>query len=116
MDIDGLGEEVAIQLVDSGLVKSIPDLYRLTKPQLLTLDKFADQRAQNLLNGIARSKDRGLARLLAGLSIYMAGRTCEQKGDLAAAKDFYQRGIATAQKIGDTHAAGEITEALAAIE
>ena len=63
MDIDGLGEEVAIQLVDSGLVKSIPDLYRLTKKQLLTLDKFADQRAQNLLDGIARSKDRGLARL-----------------------------------------------------
>jgi DNA ligase (NAD+) len=75
MDIDGLGEEVAIQLVESGLVKSIPDLYRLTKPQLLTLDKFADQRAQNLLDGIARSKDRGLARLLPALSIYSVGES-----------------------------------------
>lgn len=75
MDIDGLGEEVAIQLVDAGLVKSIPDLYRLTKPQLLTLDKFADQRAQNLLDGIARSKDRGLARLLPALSIYSVGES-----------------------------------------
>ena len=43
MDIDGLGREVAIQLVDSGLVKSVPDLYRLTKEQLLKLEKFARQ-------------------------------------------------------------------------
>ena len=47
MDIDGLGEEVAIQLVDSELVKSIPDLYRLTKKHLLTLEKFGDLKAQN---------------------------------------------------------------------
>jgi DNA ligase (NAD+) len=75
MDIDGLGEEVAIQLVDSELVKSVTDLYRLTKPQLLTLDKFAETRANNLLKGIAASKDRGLARLLAALSIYMVGES-----------------------------------------
>jgi DNA ligase (NAD+) len=73
MDIEGLGREVAIQLVESGLVKSIPDLYRLTKKQLLTLEKFADTKAQKLLDGIAASKDRGLARLLAALSIYMVG-------------------------------------------
>jgi len=73
MDIDGLGEEVAKQLVDAGLVKAVTDLYRLTKPQLLTLEKFADQKAQNLLDGIERSKGRGLGRLLAGLSIYMVG-------------------------------------------
>jgi tetratricopeptide (TPR) repeat protein len=47
---------------------------------------------------------------------FMAGRACEQKGDPEAAKTFYKNGIATAQKIGDTHAAGEISEALAAIE
>ena len=46
---------------------------------------------------------------------FMAGRTCEQKSDLDSAKDFYRHGIATAQKIGDTHAAGEIADALAAI-
>lgn len=73
MDIDGLGEEVAKQLVDSGLVTSVTDLYRLKKSQLLALEKFADQKAQNLLDGIERSKDRGLARWLAGLSIYMVG-------------------------------------------
>jgi DNA ligase (NAD+) len=75
MDIEGLGREVAIQLVDSGLVKSIPDLYRLTKKQLLTLEKFADTKAQKLLDGIAASKDRGLARLIAALSIYSVGES-----------------------------------------
>ncbi len=73
MDIDGLGEEVAIQLVDSGLVKSVADVYRLEKKQLLALEKFGDLKAQNLLTGIAKSKDRGLAKLLAALSIYMVG-------------------------------------------
>ena len=57
-----LGEEVAKQLVDSGLVKSVTDLYGLTKKQLLTLPGFADTKAQNLLDGIEASKDRGLAR------------------------------------------------------
>ncbi|HJZ55483.1 MAG TPA: NAD-dependent DNA ligase LigA [Gemmataceae bacterium] len=75
MDIDGLGEEVAKQLVDSGLVKSVTDLYRLTKKQLLALEGFADLKAQNLLDGVERSKGRGLARLLAGLSIYMVAET-----------------------------------------
>jgi DNA ligase (NAD+) len=84
MDIDGLGREVAIQLVESGLVKSISDLYRLTKKQLLTLEKFADTKAQKLLDGIAASKDRGLARLLAALSIYMVG---EEMSD-ALAQEF----------------------------
>ncbi|MDB5306763.1 MAG: ligA 1 [Gemmataceae bacterium] len=73
MDIEGLGEEVGKQLVDSGLVKSVTDLYRLTKNQLLALEGFADLKAQNLLDGIAASKDRGLARLIAALSIYMVG-------------------------------------------
>lgn len=79
MDIEGLGREVAVQLVDSGLVKSIPDLYRLTKAQLLTLDKFGETRAQKLLDGIAASKSRGLARLLAGLSIYSVGESMAEE-------------------------------------
>jgi len=73
MDIEGLGREVAIQLVESGLVKSVTDLYRLTKKQLLGLEKFGDLKAQNLLDGIAASKDRGLGRLIAALSIFRVG-------------------------------------------
>ncbi len=73
MEIDGLGREVAKQLVEAGLVKSVPDLYKLTKDQLLTLEKFGETKAQKLLDGIAASKTRGLARLLPALAIYMVG-------------------------------------------
>ena len=47
---------------------------------------------------------------------FMAGRTAEQKGDLDLAKSLYQSGIATAQRTGDHHAAGEISSALMALE
>ncbi len=75
MDIEGLGEELTKQLVDSGLVKSVADLYRLTEKQLLALERMGKKSAQNLLQGIEASKERGLARLLAGLSIYMVGES-----------------------------------------
>jgi len=73
MDIEGLGETMAEQLVKSGLVKTVADLYRLTQTQLLTLERMGKKSAQNLLDGIAASKTRGLTRLIAGLSIYMIG-------------------------------------------
>jgi DNA ligase (NAD+) len=73
MDIEGLGEEMVAQLVDSGLVKSVTDLYRLTLDQLLTLERVGKKSAQNLLDGIEASKNRGLTRILASLSIYMVG-------------------------------------------
>jgi tetratricopeptide (TPR) repeat protein len=47
---------------------------------------------------------------------FMAGRTCEQRGDLESAKTFYKNGIAAAHRTGDTHAASEISGALMAIE
>ncbi len=78
MDVDGLGEEIAKQLVDTGLVKTVTDLFRLTKKQLLALEKFKDAKAQNLLDGIAASKDRGLARLLAALTIYGVGESMSE--------------------------------------
>jgi DNA ligase (NAD+) len=81
MDIEGLGEKLAAQLVKSGLVKSVTDLYRLTQQQLLGLERMGKLSAQNLLDGIAASKERGLARLLAGLSIYMVG---DQMAELLA--------------------------------
>ncbi len=73
MDIEGIGEKLAEQLVSSGLVKSVADLYRLSKAQLIGLERMGDLSAQNLLDAIAESKNRGLARLLAGLSIYGVG-------------------------------------------
>ncbi|HKI33335.1 MAG TPA: NAD-dependent DNA ligase LigA [Gemmataceae bacterium] len=75
MDIEGLGEEIVNQLVDSGLVHTLPDLYRLTKEQLVELERMGDKSAQNLLDGIAASKGRGLARVLTGLAIPGVGDT-----------------------------------------
>lgn len=73
MDIEGLGIELINQLVDSGLVRSIPDLYRLTKEKLLELERMGDKSAQNLLDGLEASKERGLSRVLAGLAIEHVG-------------------------------------------
>jgi DNA ligase (NAD+) len=73
MDIEGLGEKIIDQLVDAGLVKSIPDLYRLTLEQLLGLERMGEKSAKNLLAGIETSKTRGLARVLAGLAIPHVG-------------------------------------------
>src|SRR5262245_268496 len=73
MDIEGLGEKIIDQLVDGGLVKSIPDVYRLTLDQLVALERMGEKSAQNLLDGIAASKERGLARVLAGLAIPHVG-------------------------------------------
>ena len=66
MNIDGLGEAVVQQLLDRGLVKSVADLYRLKKEELLTLERFAEKSATALLDEIEGSKKSGLARLLRG--------------------------------------------------
>jgi DNA ligase (NAD+) len=81
MDIEGLGEKIIDQLVDEGLVNRIPDLYQLTMEDLLPLERMGKKLAQNLLDGIAESKDRGLARLLGGLAIPHVG---ESVADLLA--------------------------------
>jgi len=69
MDVEGLGEEMSKQLVNSGLVKSLPDLYRLTKEQLLELDGFQEKSASNVIDSIAHSKEIPFHRVLFGLNI-----------------------------------------------
>jgi DNA ligase (NAD+) len=73
MDIEGLGEKIIDQLVDQGLVHGIPDLYRLTFDQVVDLERMGKKSAQNLLDGIKASKERGLGRVLAGLAIPHVG-------------------------------------------
>lgn len=75
MNIEGLGESLTEQLVQSGLVNTVADLYTLKIEQLLTLERMGKKSAQNLLDEIEKSKTRGLSRLLAGLSIYGVGET-----------------------------------------
>jgi DNA ligase (NAD+) len=73
MDIEGLGPELIDRLVDQKLVQALPDLYRLTMDQLMEVERMGKKSAQNLLDRIAASKDRGLAKVLTGLGIRHVG-------------------------------------------
>ena len=74
MDIDGLGPAVVDQLLDSGLIRDAGDLYRLTKDDLLTLERVGEKTADNLLNAIEQSKKRDLSRLIYALGIRHVGQ------------------------------------------
>ena len=74
MNIEGLGEAQVASLVGLGLVNDLPDIYSLTKEQLMTVDKVADKSAENLLASIAGSKSAGLARLIFALGIRHVGK------------------------------------------
>jgi DNA ligase (NAD+) len=78
LDIEGLGDVLVHQLVERGLVKSFADLYRLRLEDVVELERMAEKSAQNLLDGIARSKDRELHRLLFGLGIRFVGERAAQ--------------------------------------
>lgn len=73
MNIDGLGEKIIDQLVDADLVQNFADLYRLQESQLLQLESFGKRKAEKLLAGIEASKNQGLARVLAAISIRHVG-------------------------------------------
>jgi len=75
MDVDGLGERVAHQLVDEGKIETLADLYHLTVDDLVEMEGFAEKSAQNLVSALDASKDRPLSRLLYALGIHHVGRT-----------------------------------------
>ena len=74
LNIDGLGEKTVAQLLEAGLVQSLPDLFTLTKDQLLPLDGFAERSASLLIEAIDRSKQVSLDRFLVGLGIRQVGQ------------------------------------------
>jgi DNA ligase (NAD+) len=78
MNIDGMGEALVAQLIDRGLVKNVADIYDLTKKDLLSLERFADKSAQNILNEIQSSKQLPLERLIYGLGIRFVGERTAQ--------------------------------------
>ena len=73
MNIEGLGAQNVLALQTAGYLHSVADLYRLTKEQLLQLDRFAEKSAENLLQAIAKSKQNPLPRLIFGLGIRNIG-------------------------------------------
>ncbi|MEQ9235758.1 MAG: NAD-dependent DNA ligase LigA [Coleofasciculus sp. E2-BRE-01] len=73
LDINGLGEKLVNQLVDSGLVHSVADLYQLTLDQLTDLERMGEKSAQKLINQIEQSKTQPWSRVLYGLGIRYVG-------------------------------------------
>ncbi|WP_278588651.1 NAD-dependent DNA ligase LigA [Limosilactobacillus pontis] len=79
MNIDGLGPKIIQQLWDRKLIHDVADLYHLTYDQLLTLDKFGDKSANNLLTSIDNSRNNSVERLLFGLGIRHVGAKAAQQ-------------------------------------
>ena len=113
MNIDGMGESLVAQLIEKGMVKNVADIYDLTKKDLLSLERFADKSAQNILDEIENSKNLPLERVIYGLGIRMVGeRTAqflaEHFGSMEALED------ATVEELQDVGEVGpKIAESIA---
>jgi DNA ligase (NAD+) len=78
MNIDGMGDALVNQLTERGLVKNVADIYKLTKADLLSLERMGDKSAQNILDEIENSKKLPLERVIYGLGIRMVGERTAQ--------------------------------------
>jgi len=78
MNIDGLGEALVNQLTERGLVKNVADLYKLTKDDLLKLERMGEKSADNVLAEITASKKLPLERVIYGLGIRFVGERTAQ--------------------------------------
>lgn len=83
LDIEGLGESVVDQLVTEGLISNYADLYELKVEQIIPLERMAEKSAQNLIDGINKSKEQPFERVLYALGIRFVGKTVAK--DLAKA-------------------------------
>ncbi|WP_298541050.1 NAD-dependent DNA ligase LigA [uncultured Aquimarina sp.] len=79
LDIEGLGGETVALLVKEGLITNYADLYDLTKEQVIPLERMAEKSAENLVEGIAKSKEIPFERVLFGLGIRYVGETVAKK-------------------------------------
>lgn len=79
LDIDGLGTEIVNQLVEGGLIRNYSDLFGLQYDQLLELERFGELSAQNLIEGIAKSKEKPFEKVLFALGIRYVGATVAKK-------------------------------------
>ncbi|KQV46280.1 aromatic ring-opening dioxygenase LigA [Pelomonas sp. Root1217] len=75
MDIEGLGDKLVEQLIDAGIVQSLPGLYKLGIAKLAALDRMAEKSAQNIVDALEKSKTPTLARFLFSLGIRQVGET-----------------------------------------
>src|ERR1022692_2526762 len=78
MNIDGMGDALVTQLTERGLVKNVADIYKLTKADLLSLERMGEKSAQNILEEIEASKRLPLERVIYGLGIRFVGERTAQ--------------------------------------
>ncbi len=107
MDIENVGEALVDQLVNTGLVKTFADLYRLKKEPLMDLERIGEKSAQNVVDSIDGSRQQGLERLLAGLGIRHVGNRvafvlASHFGSLDALAS------ATAEQFSEVHEIGDV--------
>jgi len=105
MNIDGMGDALVTQLTERGMVKDIADIYKLTKTDLLKLERMGDKSAQNVLDEIENSKKLPLERVIYGLGIRFVGeRTAqflaEHFGSLDAIEIASEEGLQEVEEVG----------------
>ena len=74
MNIEGVSEQTALQFYDNLNLRTVADIYSLTKEQLISLDKFKDKKAQNIINAIQKSKNVSLDKFIFSLGILNVGK------------------------------------------
>jgi len=109
MDIEGVGEQFVRRLWDEGLLRSMPDLYRLTAEQLMELDGYGEISARNAIESIARSKEQPFQRVLFGLNIpktgwVMAEHLARHFGSVDRLMDASQEDLVEVEGIGPDRA------------
>ena len=105
MNIDGLGDSLVDQLVDKGLVRSVADLYDLTAPQLMALERMGQKSADRIIKNIEGSRKQPLPRILNGLGIPFVGeRTAtilaETFGSLDVIREADMETLQSAEEVG----------------
>lgn len=110
MDIEGLGPAVVQQLLEEKLIADCGDLYYLKFEDLVGLERFGEKSAQNLLNAIEKSKEKGLDRVLSGLGIRLIGARAAELlaanfGSLDALMEADEETVAAINDIGGKMAA-----------
>ena len=107
VEVEGLGEKLVDQLVDAGLIRTLPDLYRLGFSALATLERMADKSAQNIVDALEKSKETTLPRFLFGLGIRHVGEATAKAlarhlGQIDAIMDATEEQLLAVNDVGPT--------------
>ena len=105
VEVDGLGDKLVEQMVDSHIIRTLPDLYKLGLVALSGLDRMADKSASNLLEALEKSKQTTLARFVFGLGIRHVGEATAKElarhfGKLDAIMDATQEALLEVTDVG----------------